>query len=203
MASAFSRCFRWIFSRQTAPSSCVSAQNHRAIPSPWFAAVMALRTSAPLRSAGPKRKKKISTQVLALRRQRMQKRLRKMQKIATEFIPIEDFIAPVKILDERARPESKLSFEQSEERALLLKEWSNYKKAQHRAEKEMIKNALEAQREALEELKIESQELYLEALKPDLTLFPFTHQGPAHTPPKPTHDGPDGKYNDITLVYTQ
>lgn len=70
-------------------------------------------------------------------------------------------------------------------------------------EVEAIELALEAQREALEELKMESEELYLAALKPDPLLLPFTHEGPAYTPPIPNYDAPDGKYNDITRVYTQ
>lgn len=71
------------------------------------------------------------------------------------------------------------------------------------AEVESIELALEEQREALEELKMESEELYEAALKPDLLLFPFTHEGPAYTPPIPNYEAPDGKYNDVTKVYTQ
>lgn len=74
---------------------------------------------------------------------------------------------------------------------------------QHKAEVEAIELALEAQREALEELKLESEELYQSALKPDPHLFPFTREGPSYTPPIPNYDAPDGKYNDITKVYTQ
>lgn len=71
------------------------------------------------------------------------------------------------------------------------------------AEVQAVEDALEAQREALEELKLESEELYRAALKPDLSLFPFTHEGPVYTPPNPKYEAPDGKYNDVTRVYTQ
>lgn len=74
---------------------------------------------------------------------------------------------------------------------------------QHMAEVEAVELALEAQREALEELKLESEELYRAALKPDPLLIPFVHEGPAYTPAIPNYDAPDGKYNDITKVYTQ
>lgn len=74
---------------------------------------------------------------------------------------------------------------------------------QHMAEAKAIENALEAQREALEELKLESEELYKAALKPDPCLVPFTYEGPTYTPPNKTHEAPDGKYNNITKVYTQ
>lgn len=66
-----------------------------------------------------------------------------------------------------------------------------------------IKEALEAQRQALDELKIESEDLYKAAIAPDTDLFPFQHQGPCYTPPIPNYEAPDGKYNDITRVYTQ
>lgn len=71
------------------------------------------------------------------------------------------------------------------------------------AEMEAVELALEAQREALDELKLESEELYQAALKPDNLLFPFTREGPAYTPAKEKYNAPDGKYNDITKVYTQ
>lgn len=71
------------------------------------------------------------------------------------------------------------------------------------AEVQAVELAMEAQREALEELKLESEELYQAALKPDQLLFPLTREGPAYTPPKPKYEAPDGKYSDITKVYTQ
>lgn len=66
-----------------------------------------------------------------------------------------------------------------------------------------IAEALEAQRQALEELEIESKDLYKAAVRPDTDLFPFKHQGPCYTPPILSYEAPDGKYNDITRVYTQ
>lgn len=71
------------------------------------------------------------------------------------------------------------------------------------AEMKAIELALEAQSEALKELKLESEELYQAALKPDPGLFPITREGPAYTPPKSQYDAPEGKYTDITKVYTQ
>lgn len=71
------------------------------------------------------------------------------------------------------------------------------------AEAKAVEYALEAQREALEELKLESEELYKAALEPDPCLIPFTYEGPTYTPPNKTHEAPDGKYNNITKVYIQ
>lgn len=203
MSVALSRCLCRLLSRQTAASSFVLGENHHAVQSPWFAPVMTLKTSAPLR-AEPKKKKKVDPRREQMIRDRLRKKLKKLEKVPPELIPIEDFITPTKCLDEtRERSAPRLSFEDSEGRALLLKEWSRYKQEQHMAEVQSVELALEAQREALEELKLESEELYQAALKPDLLLFPFTHEGPTHTPPKTKHEAPEGKYNDITKVYTQ
>ncbi|XP_071339644.1 large ribosomal subunit protein mL40 [Trachinotus anak] len=204
MSVALSRCLCRVLSRHTAPASFLSGEHHHAVAtSPWFAPVMTLKTSAPLR-AEPKKKKKVDPRREQLVRDRLKKKLKRLEKVPPEYIPIEDFITPAKCMDEiRQRSAPRLSFEESEGRALLLKEWSLYKQKQHMAEVKAVELALEAQREALEELKLESMELYQAALKPDPLLFPFSHEGPAYTPPKTTYEAPDGKYNNITKVYTQ
>ncbi|MBN3306833.1 RM40 protein, partial [Amia calva] len=66
-----------------------------------------------------------------------------------------------------------------------------------------ISAALDAQKEALQQLRQESEELYQAAVKRDARLFPFNHQGPSYSPPIDNYRSPDGKYNDITKVYTQ
>lgn len=103
----------------------------------------------------------------------------------------------------RIREAPKLSFEESERRAHLLKEWSRYKRTQHQTEMDVIQEALEAQRQALDELKLESEELYKAAVSPDTDVFPFQHEGPCYTPPITNYEAPEGKFNDITRVYTQ
>lgn len=203
MSLALSRGLCRVLSRHTASTSFVSGEHRHAVHSPWFAPVMTLKTSAPLR-AEPKKKKKADPRREQLLKDRLRKKLKRLEKVPAEFIPIEDFITPTKCLDEtRVRSAPRLSFEESEGRALLLKKWSEYKQKQHMAEVEAVELALKAQREALEELKLESVELYQAALKPDTQLFPFVREGPAYTPPIPKYDAPDGKYNDITKVYTQ
>lgn len=203
MSVALSRCLCRVLSRQTSSSSFLLGEHHCAGQSPWFSPVMTLKTSAPLR-AEPKKKKKVDPKREQLMRDRLKKKLKRLEKVPPEFIPIEDFTTPVKCLDEtRERSAPRLSFEESERRALLLKEWGRYKQEQHMAEMKAVEHALEAQREALEELKLESEELYQQALKPDPLLFPFTHEGPAYTPPQTMYDAPEGKFNDITKVYTQ
>ncbi|XP_029999205.1 large ribosomal subunit protein mL40 [Sphaeramia orbicularis] len=199
MSLALSRCLWQVLSRQTASLSLLGEN----VRSPWFAPVMTLKTSVPL-SAEPKKKKRVDPRRELIMRERLRKKLKKLEKVPPELIPIEDFITSTKCLDEaRTRSAAKLSFEESEGRALLLKEWCRYKQEQHMAEVQAIESALEAQREALEELRIVSEELYQAALKPDPLLFPFTHEGPVHTPPQAKYEAPEGKYNDITKVYTQ
>ncbi|KAM9393270.1 large ribosomal subunit protein mL40 [Pholidichthys leucotaenia] len=203
MSLALSRCLCVLSSRQTAPVSFLLGHHHHAVKSPWFAPVMTIKTSAPLR-AEPRKKKKTDTKRDQMFRDRMKKKLKKLEKVPPEFIPIEDFIVATKCLDEtRDRSPPRQSLEESEGRAQLLKQWSIYKQEQHMDEVQAVELALKAQREALEELKLESEELYQEALKPDLPLFPFVHEGPTYTPANPKYEAPDGKYNDITKVYTQ
>ncbi|XP_047238536.1 39S ribosomal protein L40, mitochondrial [Girardinichthys multiradiatus] len=203
MSLVVSRCICGLLCRQAVPPRLLLGEYFPGMQSPWFSPVVTLKTSAPLR-AEPKKKKKVDPRREQMMRERLKKKLKKLERVPPELIPIEDFITPTKCLDEtRKRIPPRLSFEESESRALLLKEWSQYKQKQHMAEVEAIEVALEAQREALEELKLESKELYQAALKPDPLLFPVTHEGPAYTPPIPNYEAPDGKYNDVTKVYTQ
>ncbi|XP_028270132.1 large ribosomal subunit protein mL40 [Parambassis ranga] len=203
MSLVLSRSLCRVFSRQSAQSSFLFGEHHYAVQSPWFTPVMTIKTSAPL-SMEPKKKKKVDPRREQLARDRLKKKLRKLEKVPPELIPIEDFTTPTKCLDEtRARIAPSLSFQESERRALLLKEWSRYKQKQHMDEMQAVEFALKAQSEALEELKLESEELYKAALMPDPHLFPIVHEGPAYTPSIPKYEAPDGKYNDVTKVYTQ
>ncbi|XP_016099598.1 39S ribosomal protein L40, mitochondrial-like [Sinocyclocheilus grahami] len=166
----------------------------------WFTSVLYLKTSMPLR-AEPKKKKKVDPRREIMMKEHLKKKLKRLEKVPPELIPIEDFITPAKCFDEtRIRDAPKLSFEESERRALLLKEWSRYKYSQHQTEMDTIEEALEAQRQALDELKLE---LYKAAVSPDMDLFPFQREGPSYTPPITNYEAPEGKYNNITRVYTQ
>ena len=65
----------------------------------------------------------------------------------------------------RKREQGALTFEESERRALLLKDWTRYKRRQHMAEMQQITKALESQQKALEALREESEELYQQAIQ--------------------------------------
>ncbi|KAH0625569.1 hypothetical protein JD844_015142 [Phrynosoma platyrhinos] len=154
--------------------------------------------------AEPRKKKKVDPKRELAVRDRMRKKIKKLEKAPQEMIPIEDFITPFRFMDEtRVRATSPLSFEESERRALLLKRWAVYKQKQHKAEMNTIKSLVDAQEEALKELRLESEELYQAAIQRDEGLFPFERQEPTHSPPLPNYEAPEGKCNDVTKVYTQ
>ncbi|XP_055970257.1 uncharacterized protein LOC130023696 [Sorex fumeus] len=104
---------------------------------------------------------------------------------------------------ERQRPPVELPFEEEERRALLLKKWSLYKQQEHKMERDAIRSMLEAQQKVLLELQLAAPELYEEAIKRDPGLFPFEREGPDYTPPVTNYQPPEGRYHDITKVYTQ
>ncbi|ROI64785.1 39S ribosomal protein L40, mitochondrial [Anabarilius grahami] len=189
---------RIVSSQASCISSVVAVRN-----SHWFTSMLSLKTSVPLR-AEPKKKKKVDPRREIMMKERLKKKLKRLEKVPPELIPIEDFITSAKSFDEtRIREAPELSFEESERRAHLLKEWSRYKRTQHQMEMDVIQEALEAQRQALDELKLESEELYKAAFSPDTDVFPFQHEGPSYTPPNTNYEAPEGKFNDITRVYTQ
>ncbi|XP_040107250.1 39S ribosomal protein L40, mitochondrial [Oryx dammah] len=151
-----------------------------------------------------RKKKKVDPKKDQAAKERLKKRIRRLEKATQELIPIEDFITPVEFLNQaRQRPPVELPFEESERRALLLKKWSLYKQREHELERAAIASLLEAQREALQELELTAPELHAEATKRDPSLFPFERQGPDYTPPIANYQPPEGRYQDITKVYTQ
>ncbi|KAM5193495.1 large ribosomal subunit protein mL40 [Mantella aurantiaca] len=169
----------------------------------WQTSLLGLRTTLPMR-AEPKKKKKVDPKRDQIAKDRIKKKLKRLERIPAEFIPIEDFESSPKFLEEsRIRPTPKLSIEEQERRALLMKKWTRVKHEEHKAEQRSIETLLEAQRKALDELRLESEELYQAAVRCDPGLFPLDNEGPCHTAPILKYNPPDGKYNDTTKVYIQ
>ncbi|NXH23043.1 RM40 protein, partial [Bucco capensis] len=185
---------------------CFSSWLLQTVPfrgSHWQSSLLAFQASLPVR-AQPKKKKKVDVRREQAQKDRMKKKIRKLEKAAPEMIPIEDFMTPLKYSDgSRVRSLPPLSFEETERRVLLLKKWCLFKQKQDKAEKEAIQRLVEAQQEALEELRLESEELYQAAIRRDEELLPFERDGPKYTPALPGYDPPEGKCVDITKVYTQ
>ncbi|XP_033122862.1 39S ribosomal protein L40, mitochondrial-like [Anneissia japonica] len=159
-----------------------------------------------LNAEPPKKKKKADPKLEQMRKQRMIKRLRKVQfKMgAAELKPVQEFSIDRKLKEEtRKRDLPEITYEESERRALLQKEWSKYKFQLHCDEMKYIKSMLKSQQKALEELKYESVELYELAMTTDKNLMPLVLSGPTETPPilDYYHQCPDGQYVDISKQY--
>ena len=70
-----------------------------------------------------------------------------------------------KTCSKRKREPAVLSFEESERRALLHKDWTRYKTKQHNKEIMAVARVHGSQQRALEELRKESEELYQSAIQ--------------------------------------
>ncbi|KAG6455436.1 hypothetical protein O3G_MSEX009231 [Manduca sexta] len=98
----------------------------------------------------------------------------------------------------RKRPTMQLSPAEAEARALLEKEWTRYKREEYMANIAQIDRIMASQRRALDKLYEESEELYDEAIMPDLQLIPYSINGPVATPPIKNYNSPDGDYIDVS-----
>lgn len=80
----------------------------------------------------------------------------------------------------------------------LQKEWSRYKHLEHLKDVQLLDRMAYSQQKALDELRKESEELYLEAIQIDPSLLPYKSQGPVDTPPIKDYEAPDGEYLDVS-----
>ncbi|XP_055533047.1 39S ribosomal protein L40, mitochondrial [Wyeomyia smithii] len=160
----------------------------------------------PVLCAEPlKKKKKIDPQILKQReerkRKRLEKQIRRLEKNARQLKPIEELEVPIELLDEqdkRKRTGLKVSTEEQEQRILLEKQWAKYKMQEKLADYQAIDRVLAAQTKALNELRLESEELYQQAIQPDQALLPLKVEGPVSTPPLTGYEMPDGEYIDVS-----
>ncbi|KAK3565977.1 hypothetical protein QTP86_024229, partial [Hemibagrus guttatus] len=86
-----------ILARQVLLTGCRPVSSVRY--SHWITSVFSLKTSVPLR-AEPKKKKKVDPRRELMVKERLKKKVKKLEKIPPELIPIEDFIPPAKCFDE-------------------------------------------------------------------------------------------------------
>uniref|UniRef100_A0A182JUW4 Large ribosomal subunit protein mL40 n=1 Tax=Anopheles christyi TaxID=43041 RepID=A0A182JUW4_9DIPT len=165
--------------------------------------------STPVLCAEPlKKKKKLDPQIVKQReerkRKRLEKQIRRLEKNARQLKPIEELEVPMELIDEqskRKRNIPKATVELLESRALLEKQWAKYKMQEKLADYQMFDRIIAAQTKALNELKLESEELYRQAIQPDPTLLTFVAQGPVATPPIKNYEQPDGEYIDVSRKY--
>ncbi|KAL1461525.1 hypothetical protein WDU94_013412 [Cyamophila willieti] len=163
------------------------------------------RITHPLCAEPMKKKKRVDPALVKSREDRrkkkMEKEIKKLKKNAQQLKPIDDLEVPYALIAQkhiRTRPEPQLSEEVIESRADLLKEWTLYRSRETQKDYKLIDKLVYSQQRALDELRLESEELYQEAIQIDLSLLPFTAKGPLHTPPIENYESPDGDYLDIS-----
>lgn len=93
---------------------------------------------------------------------------------------------------------AKLTEETKEYRALLEKKWSKYMHEDKLSTFHNIDRLVQAQTKALDELRLESEDLYEAAVQPDFTMLPFKGKMVVATPPIKDYESPDGEYVDIS-----
>ncbi|XP_075982561.1 mitochondrial ribosomal protein L40 [Anticarsia gemmatalis] len=152
-----------------------------------------------------KKKKKIDPAIVKAReerrRKKLEKQIRRLEKNAQQLKPIDEMEVPLDLIDnfnKRKRPQPKLSAEVIEARALLQKEWTRYKREEYMANVAQIDRIMAAQKRALDKLYEESEDLYNEAIMPDLSLIPYEIRGTVATPPIKNYESPDGEYIDVS-----
>ncbi|XP_045122033.1 39S ribosomal protein L40, mitochondrial-like isoform X2 [Portunus trituberculatus] len=152
-----------------------------------------------------KKKKRIDPMIIRQKEERRKKKIEKMirrlEKNAGQLKPIDELEVPhavVQQMDIRKRQKVTMREEVAEQRAQLTKQWSQYKFEQHQKEVTVLKKIIVARDQALEELRQESEDLWLEAIQVDHVLLPFKAKGPVATSPIKDYDTPDGEYYNIT-----
>ncbi|XP_034238812.1 39S ribosomal protein L40, mitochondrial [Thrips palmi] len=138
------------------------------------------------------------------KKRKIEKEIKRLQKFTATLKPIEEQQLPLHIQDEyeqRQRPETKLTPEEDERRALLMKQWSRHRALEHKADVRMIERIQYSQQLALDKLREESEELYQAAIKIDAALVPVTIKGPTVTPPLREYDSPDGDFNNTSFKW--
>eukprot|EP00088_Acartia_fossae_P062615 TRINITY_DN7572_c0_g1_i1.p1 TRINITY_DN7572_c0_g1~~TRINITY_DN7572_c0_g1_i1.p1 ORF type:complete len:230 (-),score=52.55 TRINITY_DN7572_c0_g1_i1:64-753(-) len=136
------------------------------------------------------------------RRKRLVKALKKMEKKERQPKPLSELEVPNVLYAEakdRARS-TDTSEDQLEERYYFLKDWQRFAHKRHQNEILELDRKILAQQEALDQLRHESLELYLEAIQFDPELIPFQASGPTLTPAIKDYLQ-DGDYTNITKEY--
>ncbi|XP_012256281.2 39S ribosomal protein L40, mitochondrial [Athalia rosae] len=166
------------------------------------------QTTNILRAEPLKKKKRLDPAIIKQReekrRKKLEKQIRKLEKVALQLKPIDECEVPLKLIDgkeERIRKQLILNDEVIEERELLKKTWCAYKYHQQLSLVQMIDSVLSSQQKALDELRMESEELYMEAIQPDIDLLPYIAKGPVSTPPIKNYPSPDGEYENISKTW--
>jgi len=163
----------------------------------------------PICYASPlKKKRKIDPAVLKRREERVrgkiQRALGRLGKFAEKLKPIDEYEVPrtlIKQRETRLRVLEPLSFEESEKRAKLRREFDDYSREVNAQDRLQILRVQASQKRALEQLKAESEELYLKAIEVDEGLLRWSSPIITSTPPIEGYEAPDGEHNDVTKTF--
>jgi len=155
-----------------------------------------------------KKKKKVDMSIVLGRemkkRRKIEKAIRKQEMKGQKLKPVEEIEGDrtvLKTLDKRKRDVATVSFDESEQRALLHKNWTRYKTQQFVNEWRTVERVVRSQSSALLELRQESEQLYQQAIEIDEKLIPFEARGPLETPPIKGYLAPDGDSVDTTRKF--
>ena len=144
------------------------------------------------------------------KRKKLIKVMKKMDKKPRIPIPLLELEVDPQLKEEakilRIRSGMKISEEEAEKRALMIKKWNTYANQRHRREIAQHDAILTSRYNALTELRAEDYELYAKAIQPDPNLIPFRAEGPTATPPPlaatfAEEHVVDGHYEDTTRQY--
>jgi large subunit ribosomal protein L40 len=102
---------------------------------------------------------------------------------------------------QRTRKLPQLSEQEDERRALLIKKWAGFRMEENLNDFKLLDKLVVSQNKALQELRLESEELYQQAIQTDMDMIPFTAKGPVETPPIKDYEFVDGDYSDVTKMY--
>ncbi|KAL3887298.1 hypothetical protein ACJMK2_027240 [Sinanodonta woodiana] len=171
-------------------------------------APLLFQTSNILSSEPMKRKKRddpaLAAARIARKKKNIEKLLKQKQRLGRILKPIEEIEGNFK-LQQRAhelrRERTQLTFEESEERALLHKDWTRHRMHQFIDDMNAVHQFTNSQQKALKELREESEELYQQAIQIDNNSLLYEWHGPVSTPPIEGYDSPDGEYVDTTRQY--
>ncbi|XP_055847959.1 39S ribosomal protein L40, mitochondrial [Episyrphus balteatus] len=168
------------------------------------ASVLNIHATPALCAEPLKKKRKIDPQIIKQREDRkkkkIEKQIRRLEKNARQLKPIEELDIPIELIDEKSQRARAITIapEVLEQRVSLNKQWAAYKHKEKVADFQIIDRVLQSQMKALDELRKESEELYLEAIQPDNQLLPISIKGPVATPPIENYPSPDGEYIHLT-----
>ncbi|XP_052060158.1 39S ribosomal protein L40, mitochondrial-like [Mytilus californianus] len=163
--------------------------------------------TTPNLSAEPmKRRKKVDLskviQSTQLKIRKMEREMRKREeKFGRTLKPVEEITGNIALRrnrDKLRREFEPLEIEEIERRALLVKEWGHYKNQQYHTEDKALQKAIHVQTKALNELRMESEELYQKAKQIHEGDIVYQFNGPTETPPPDDFDSPDGQYIDTS-----